>query len=69
MGRGGAGAAGKTGNIEWQAVIVDAKHSWNVHANASKNVTTDAKLDAHIAANINVNMSILKMQMQMQMQM
>jgi len=65
--QGWGGAAGKTGNIEWQAVIVDAKHSWNVHANASKNVTTDAKLDAHIAANINVNMSILKMQVQMQM--
>ncbi len=29
-------AADKTGNTEWQAVTVDAKNSWNMHANLSK---------------------------------
>jgi hypothetical protein len=61
--QGWGGAAGKAGNAEWQAVIAEAKNCWNAHANASKNVTTDEKIDAHIAANINVNMGILKMEM------
>jgi hypothetical protein len=65
--QGWGGAAGKAGNTEWQAAIVDAKHAWNMHAKASKNVNTgantgatmDATMDATINATINVNMSIL----------
>jgi hypothetical protein len=65
--QGWGGAAGKAGNTEWPAVTVDAKNSWNMHANASKNVNTgantaaimEATMDATINATINANMSIL----------
>jgi hypothetical protein len=49
--QGWGGAAGKAGNAEWQAVIAEAKNCWNMNENASKNVNTDAKLDATINAN------------------
>jgi hypothetical protein len=62
--QGWGGAAGKTGSIEWQAVIVDAKNCWNMNENASKNVNTDAKVDAKLEAKldatINANTSTLQ---------
>ncbi|WP_411874330.1 hypothetical protein [Vulcanococcus limneticus] len=62
--QGRGGAAGKTGNAEWQAVIAEAKNCWNMNENASKNVNTDAKLDAKLEAKldatINANTSTLQ---------
>jgi hypothetical protein len=57
--QGWGGAAGKAGNTEWQAVAVDAKNAWNMHAKVSKNVNTGANTGATMDATINANMSIL----------
>jgi hypothetical protein len=65
--QGWGGAAGRAGNTEWQAAIVDVKKSWNMHAKVSKNVNAGANtaaimevtMDATINATINANMSIL----------
>ncbi len=65
------GAAGRAGNTEWQAAIVDVEKSWNMHAKVSKNVNAganvnanvnaaiDATMDATMNAAINANISIL----------
>jgi hypothetical protein len=66
--QGWGGAAGMAGNIEWQAAIVDAKHAWNMHAKASKNVTKDAKLAANTNATINAKMNTIQLQIQIQLQ-
>jgi uncharacterized protein YukE len=65
--QGWGGAAGKAGNTEWQAAIVDVKHACNMLENVSKNVNTganvnatmDANVNATMDATINANMSIL----------
>jgi uncharacterized protein YukE len=65
--QGWGGAAGKAGNTEWQAAIVDVKHACNMLENVSKNVNTganvnatmDATVDETMDATINANMSIL----------
>jgi tRNA A58 N-methylase Trm61 len=57
--QGWGGAAGMEGNTEWQAVTVDAKNAWNMHAKVSKNVNPGATMDATMDATINANMSIL----------
>jgi hypothetical protein len=65
--QGWGGAAGMAGNTEWQAAIVDAKNSWNVHENVSKNVNTgtnvkanmNATMDSAMDSTINANTSTL----------
>ena len=66
--QGWGGAAGNAGNTEWQAVTDDAKNCWNMHANASKNVTKDAKLAANTNATINANMNTIQPKIQLQKQ-
>jgi hypothetical protein len=65
--QGWGGAAGRAGNTEWQAAIVDVEKSWNMHAKVSKNVNAganvnaaiDATMEATMDAAINANISIL----------